>query len=708
MGHDHHNKFYNQLTPEEQRVVDTINNTLSRDQVLTTLKSTLQAAISVEQATIPIYLYTYYSLNRTNKSGENIRPIDLYANKAGASVMSVAVEEMLHMSLACNVLNALGAAPKLYLNSPANYPSPLPAHNLIGPKGPRGARDGDVLIPLAKFSYDQLWHFLQIERPETEDAIPQDENWDTIGQFYAYIRCLICSNHITDEDFQKGPQEQQVQHYNYSPNNIDTISAMGKFDSWGMPSAGCPRHSNGSYSNASAAAKYADESDSHVGKHALITISNRQEALEALKTICDQGEGSNISQWDDASQKELSHYYKFLSLQAQLQPYQERIEDLNHRPKWPKPIKPTVTIGALSTVVTNFPDNPTSLGYLKIYSNRPSSRTNYQPLNDYCNGLYQYMFILTETIYKVPSQEQKRFFNQAMHMSMIWILDGLATQMGRYDLGNGQCLAPSFENINLGAKKDAFSSLLALGEVVKKYPYATDISGLMDRVEQLPDVSAYWGAEPGPGEPVPAQNPFADSPTFPQKPPSLDEIPAGLPLHACMGLNSCKASDRFGNKGHEDPNNPGQYITNDCAGQGYCSTTTDHHCHVLNDCKHQGGCGLYGTAEEMDAPGNNECKSMGSCATPINAERFSTNGKNRGKSVWLRARKVFEESGYNDIRKDLLSKGLDQPLPEKLGHVPAPFTDKGPTYQWISDDNKERGNMTSCGSSGMSGAGGCS
>jgi hypothetical protein len=116
----------------------------------------------------------------------------------------------------------------------------------------------------------------------------------------------------------------------------------------------------------------------------------------------------------------------------------------------------------------------------------------------------------------------------------------------------------------------------------------------------------------------------------------------------------------------------------------------------------------------MNLPGANECRSLGSCATPINAERFSTNGKNQGKSVWLRAREVFQTTVWPVLRQELLAKramGLipaDQPLPAHLGPVPAPFADTGPTYLWISDGNKERGNMTACGASGMSGAGGCS
>ena len=208
--------------------------------------------------------------------------------------------------------------------------------------------------------------------------------------------------------------------------------------------------------------------------------------------------------------------------------------------------------------------------------------------------------------------------------------------------------------------------------------------------------------DPVPGQPVPTPYPFAKEPTFPV---NVGPQPQGMPLHACMGLNSCAASDRYGSLLGGKPNA--------CAGQGYCSTAVDHTCHVQNDCRGQGGCGLYGTAEEMMNPGANECKSLGSCATPINAERFSTNGPNQGKSVWVRARKVFEQN-WTEIRKELLAKQArgeipkNQPLPATLGKPPAAFANIGPSYLWISQDNNQRGNMTACGASGLSGAGGCS
>lgn len=205
----------------------------------------------------------------------------------------------------------------------------------------------------------------------------------------------------------------------------------------------------------------------------------------------------------------------------------------------------------------------------------------------------------------------------------------------------------------------------------------------------------------GPGFPVPEPYPFANAPAFPEK---IQEQPPGADTHACMGLNSCKGNDRFGKLG---PNKDGP---NQCAGQGFCSTAIDHHCHVQNDCKSQGGCGLYGTAAEMKQPGQNACSSLGSCATPINSQRFISNGEYQGTSVWKRARQVFQEKVWPELREK--NPDLPKELPaiggSKFVSDHGDIFKDGPSYLWISDDNEKRGNMAACGASGMSGAGGCS
>lgn len=150
--------------------------------------------------------------------------------------------------------------------------------------------------------------------------------------------------------------------------------------------------------------------------------------------------------------------------------------------------------------------------------------------------------------------------------------------------------------------------------------------------------------------------------------PGNQSIPVKLyvELHVCMGLNACKGHDRNG--------------TNTCAGTGQCATAEMHVCHTLNNCRGQGGCGLYGDAEEQRNPGNNNCAWQGSCAVPIQAERFITMGPDKGKSVWLQARKLFEERMEKAHRN--------------VGDSPYKC---GPPQQWLKS---LPGGYSSCGNSG--------
>ena len=717
------------LTKAEQDFTAWLDVTSDRDTVLSELKANLQTAIEIELATIPIYLYTYYSLVRNTESGENIDEAQFFANKAGGIIMSVAVEEMLHMSLSSNILFSMGQAPKLYKRAPGAYPTGLPFHQPQGPTGPNGATA--VSIPLGKLSFEQLWHFLQIEYPESHDALPQDRNWQTIGQFYSYIRCLLSTKFVTDADFRKGAAASAIQPYNYSPNNVDTVYPRGKFDPWKpAPPAPEPGWAKGDKCpSAAAAAVYPDTGDSHAGKTELVTIASIYDALCAIDTICDQGEGNatpvGASDIDDPSKREYSHYWKFLTLQAQFADYAGCTEVLAAEPKPPAPVLPAVNQAMLADVIVDFPDSPTNAAY----------PDELRPIATFSSACFQYMLIMTETIFRVPPDQQKLFFNEALHRSMIWVLDKYIRTIRQIPLTYtdstpaayaGKFMGPTFENVDLGSRENSFASLAAygraavkaaqaiidqdpqsplasvMGNVIYYVGVATTKTGSDGAAMHLPDVGPYWADA---GEPVPAPYPYKAIPQFPA---TIGTQPAGLPLHSCMGLNACKGADRFGVDG------PRFGKANDCAGQGWCSTTADHTCHVQNECRNQGGCGLYGTGEEMNHPAMNDCRSQGSCATPINAERFSTNGPNRGKSVWLRAREVFAEKVWPDLRKELLAKqkagGIDPDLtiPAKLGKPPAAFAATGPTYLWISEDNDARGNMTACGSSGMSGAGGCS
>jgi hypothetical protein len=277
------------LSPAEQQFIAKLNKDSSKEEVLANLKNSLQAATEVELATLPLYLFTYYSLVRNAQLGENISPQQLFTNKAGALIMSVAVEEMLHMTLASNLYYALfGQPPAIYGKAPASFPTQLPYHAPISPTQPFEAS-------LAKFGYDQLATFLGIEAPEGANALPSDRNWTSIGQLYSYVRCLILCDWLTDDDFKVGPAAHQVQPFNYSPNNIDTVCPSKAFDPWKpAPPATKPAWVGGK-DGAADVATYGNSADSHTGPTELVTVSDKLTAQYAIDTICDQGEGFAVT-----------------------------------------------------------------------------------------------------------------------------------------------------------------------------------------------------------------------------------------------------------------------------------------------------------------------------------------------------------------------------------------------------------------------------
>ena len=496
------------LTDAERTFIAWLNANKTRDDVLAEIKANLQVAAEVELATIPIYLFTYYSIQRDAASGEAIDPVQAFANKAGGTIMSVAVEEMLHMSLTANVMYAMGWAPQLYGNAPKAYPTPLPGHNPVGPRGPNG--ETAELIPLARLSFEQLWHFLQIEYPEQLDAPPQDSDWQTIGQLYSYVRCLLSTDCLSDADFQRGPAAAAIQPYNYSPNNVDTLYPTGKFDPW-KPASPTPRPSwSDGYPSAAAAADFTNRADSHAGASQLLTISSRADALLAIDTICDQGEGYPVPNlgagaFDDPTKRESSHYVKFLTLQAQFAAYHGTTETIAAEPPKPAQQLPTITQKMLddAQLVVAWPDNPTTASY-------PS---DLQPIAAFCSACFQYMLILTETVFRVPPAGQKLFFNEGLHRSMIWVLDKYIRTIREIPIGNGLFMAPVFENVDLGKRVDSFAGLTHYGTeaVTAAQKLAAALSPDDPMVSVYGDVAYYAALATGtPDNLAPGKRPLVD------------------------------------------------------------------------------------------------------------------------------------------------------------------------------------------------------
>jgi CDGSH-type Zn-finger protein len=128
------------------------------------LRTRLQWAIEIEHSIIPPYLCALYSI----KPGHNREAVE--------ALTSVFIEEMLHMTLAANVLNAVGGTPVL------DHPGFIPTYPQYLPHS-----RGTFLIPLAPFSRSTIETFMRIENPEAPDAVAEADRYETQGQFYLAI-----------------------------------------------------------------------------------------------------------------------------------------------------------------------------------------------------------------------------------------------------------------------------------------------------------------------------------------------------------------------------------------------------------------------------------------------------------------------------------------------------------------------------------------
>jgi hypothetical protein len=215
------------------------------------LKGALQLAIELDHSTIPPYLTALYSL----KPGRN--------QEVARIIRSVVVEEMLHMSLACNLLNAIGGSPQI--NTPRFVPH-YPTHM------PGGLRP-ELMVSLKKCSIEHIRDvFMSIEEPqETIDpersheevaAIPHSQHSLTIGWFYTYIASAF-KTLSADQNIFVGDPSLQLKEW------------------------------------------------PHPGE--LIVVKDLASARHAIKEIVEQGEGATPIDPDDP-EGELAHYYKFAEI----------------------------------------------------------------------------------------------------------------------------------------------------------------------------------------------------------------------------------------------------------------------------------------------------------------------------------------------------------------------------------------------------------
>ena len=184
-----------------------IINSIRSARAATDLYQYLQGAIELEHSTIPPYLQALYSI----KHDMNTIVADL--------IRSIVIEEMLHMAVAANVLNAIGGAP--VINKPnfiPNYPGPLPMN----------VREGLVvgLAPLSKPLIKDI--FMEIEMPDDLKNFPvkptalQAASFATIGVFYEAIKDKL--KELGDKIFIGKPSRQVVDNIWFPPDQLFAIS----------------------------------------------------------------------------------------------------------------------------------------------------------------------------------------------------------------------------------------------------------------------------------------------------------------------------------------------------------------------------------------------------------------------------------------------------------------------------------------------------
>jgi hypothetical protein len=217
------------------------------------LRTHLQWAIELEHATLPPYLTALYSLDPERNA------------EAAQLISGVFVEEMIHLALAANLLNAVGGQPRL------DAPHLLPRHPRTMPHA-----DPSIELSLLPFGQEALEMFLRIEQPAHLGDPAEGDNYETIGQFYDAIEKglrSLCAELGEDQVFTGDPTRQV---------------AGGPF--------------------------------AHTAGH-LEPVTDLGSALAALEEIVEQGEGAaRADVWDGDKDlfhpetKAVSHYYRFQEL----------------------------------------------------------------------------------------------------------------------------------------------------------------------------------------------------------------------------------------------------------------------------------------------------------------------------------------------------------------------------------------------------------
>ena len=234
------------------------------------LKEFLHRAMQLEHATIPPYLTALYSI----KPGVN--------QDATQVLRVIVVEEMLHLTIAANILNAIGGTPDLARpDFAASYPASLP--------------DGetDFKVSIQAFSREALATFLKIERPAQR---PKQLAGKGLIQRETSPNTTALGSH---------PRHEGLHFYSIG----EFYSAIAE----GIEYLEAQAHRQGTTIFTGDRSRQITPEYYYSGGGTLFPVTDRKSALEAIALIIEQGEGDGGGIYDN-DEHELAHYYRFEEL----------------------------------------------------------------------------------------------------------------------------------------------------------------------------------------------------------------------------------------------------------------------------------------------------------------------------------------------------------------------------------------------------------
>jgi hypothetical protein len=223
------------------------------------LKELLEAAVKLELSTIPPYLCALYSIRPDGN------------DEAKLVIRSVVVEEMLHMVLAANVLNAIGGEPKIA----------GPEH---APRYPHELPDGAIL-DLLPFSPEAIDAFLKVENPEHDHH-------------------ALAADHPLLGKPRPEPHRSSCMEVSSSP---ATIGAFYEEIVRGLEQVAAEIGEEQLFSGDPA--RQVSREYYYAGGGKALEVTDLRSATAALEEIVEQGEGDMRSMYDDDA--DLAHFYRF-------------------------------------------------------------------------------------------------------------------------------------------------------------------------------------------------------------------------------------------------------------------------------------------------------------------------------------------------------------------------------------------------------------